>query len=91
MKTCERHTHTTALIWIGVPILTELNEVVDREQDLHLSRERLDGRGSVVLVDSGEGLGAEVAALEERADKHLTDITSQLRERAVTCANTKTA
>lgn len=37
MKTCERHTHTTALIWIGVPILTELNEVVDREQDLHLS------------------------------------------------------
>lgn len=44
-----------------------------------------------MLVDSGEGLGAEVAALEERTDKHLTDITSQLRERAVTCANTKTA
>lgn len=41
MKTCERQTRKTALFWIRLPpfvapILTELDEVVDREQDLHL-------------------------------------------------------
>lgn len=38
-----------------------------------------------MLVDSGKGLGAEVTALEQRTDQDLTDVTSQVRERAVTC------
>lgn len=42
-----------------------------------------------MLVNSGECLRAEVTTLEERADKHLADITGQLRECAMTCVKHK--
>ena len=40
-----------------------------------------------MLVDSGECLGAQVTALEQRTDEHFIDVSSQLRERAMPCIN----
>lgn len=78
---------TTAFILTEGFKPTELNQVVDCEKNLHLSGQWLDGRGSVVLVDVGEALGRQETTLEQRADQYFTDITSEPRQRTVTCVN----
>ena len=62
---------------------TQLDQVVDGEQDLHLGGQRLDGRGPVVLVDSGQRLGAQVAGLQQGAHQHLAHVATQLGQGAV--------
>lgn len=62
------------LQFIGLCLLTELDEVVDSDEDLHLCGEWLDGRRAVVLVHLGERLRALVATLEQWADDDIVDI-----------------
>lgn len=40
-----------------------------------------------MLVDSGEYLRAQVTTLKQRTEEHFVGISSQLRERAMTCIN----
>lgn len=42
-----------------------------------------------MLVDSGQGLRAQVTALQQSTHQYFTDITSQWRQRAVACVNDK--
>ena len=65
--------------------LTQLDQVVDGEQELRLLRDGLDGGGPVLLMCPRDGLGALVAGVQERAHHNVVQVPAQVREVPVAC------
>lgn len=57
-------------------VLTELHQIVDGQQYLHLSGDGLNGSGAVLLVDAWEVLGTAVAFLQQSAHQHVSEIAT---------------
>lgn len=65
--------------------LTQLHEVVDGEQQLHLLGDGLDGGGPALLVGPRDGLGVLVARVQEGAHDDVVQVPTEVGEVPVAC------
>lgn len=62
------------MVYRCTALLTELHQIVDSQQYLHLGRDGLNGSGAVLLVDAWEVLGTAEAFLQQSAHQHIPEI-----------------
>lgn len=67
------------------PELTELHQVVDSQQELHLLGDGLDSGGAALLIRPGHRLGVLVACIQQRADHDIAQVPAQVGEVPVAC------
>lgn len=65
--------------------LTELDEIVDSEQKLHLLGDGLYGGGPILLIRPRDGLGVLVARVQEGAHDDVAQVPTEVREVPVAC------
>jgi hypothetical protein len=65
--------------------LTQLDEVVDCQQELHFLRDGLHGGGAKLLICPREGLGILVARVQQGADNDIVQVPTEVREIPMAC------
>lgn len=60
--------------------LTQLDEIVDGQQELRLLRDGLYCGCPILFIRAGNGLGVLVAGVQERAHDHVIQVPTQVRE-----------
>lgn len=71
LKTVDLQCRSCALV---SAFLTQLYQIVDSQQDLHLSGKRLNGGGSILLINTWEVPGTLVACLQPPIHQHFTRV-----------------
>lgn len=71
--------------------LTQLDEVVDGEQELRLLRDGLRGAGPALLVGARRGLRVLVARVQQRAHDHVVQVPAEVGEVPMACGTTASA
>lgn len=69
--------------------LTQLDKIVDGQQELRLLRDGLYCGCPILFIRSRDGLGVLVAGVQERAHDHIIQVPTEVREVPVACGGRK--